>query len=152
MSSSPLSVVALIGRPNVGKSTLFNRLVGRRSAIVEKKPGVTRDRNSGIVKYQGYEFIAVDTGGFEPLAETSLIQQMAQQARMAIQEADCVFFIVNAQEGLTMVDGEIYRTLVEADTPLSIKQIIRVWKKKVLIFISLELKKFFLFQRNTTLE
>ena len=116
--SSPQTVVALIGRPNVGKSTLFNRLLGRRSAIVEKKPGVTRDRNSGIAKYQGYEFLAVDTGGFEPVAETSLIWQMSQQARLAVEEADCVLFIVNVQEGWTQGDGEIYRTLVEADTPL----------------------------------
>ena len=116
--SSPRSVVALVGRPNVGKSTIFNRLVGRRSAIVERKPGVTRDRNSGIAKYQGYEFIAVDTGGFVPVSETSLIKQMVQQARLAVELADCVLFIVNAQEGWTPGDGEIYRTLVEAETPL----------------------------------
>ncbi len=114
----PHSIVAIVGRPNVGKSTLFNRLVGRRSAIVEKNPGVTRDRNYGISKYHGYEFIAIDTGGFEPVAETSLVQQMAQQARLAVEEADCVLFVVNAQEGFTPGDAEIYRTLVEAETPL----------------------------------
>ena len=86
--SSPHSVVAIVGRPNVGKSTLFNRLVGRRSAIVEKNPGVTRDRNSGIAKYHGFQFIAVDTGGFEPVAESSLVQQMKIQARLAVEEAD----------------------------------------------------------------
>jgi GTP-binding protein len=116
--SNPHSIVAIVGRPNVGKSTLFNRLVGRRSAIVEKMPGVTRDRNYGISKYHGYEFIAIDTGGFEPVAESSLRKQMVQQARRAVEEADCVLFIVNAQEGWTPADGEIYRTLVEANTKL----------------------------------
>lgn len=117
--SNPQSIVAIVGRPNVGKSTLFNRLVGRRSAIVEKKPGVTRDRNYGISKYHGYEFIVIDTGGFEPVSESSLRNQMVQQARLAIEEADCVLFVVNAQEGCTPVDGEIYRTLmVENDTRL----------------------------------
>jgi len=116
--SSPHYVVAIVGRPNVGKSTLFNRLVGRRSAIVEKNPGVTRDRNSGIAKYHGFQFIAVDTGGFEPVAETSLIRQMSKQARLAVEEADCVLFVVNAMEGWTPADGEIYRTLVESGTPL----------------------------------
>ncbi|MEC8979970.1 MAG: ribosome biogenesis GTPase Der [SAR324 cluster bacterium] len=112
------SIVAIVGRPNVGKSTLFNRLVGRRSAIVEKKPGVTRDRNYGISKYHGYEFIAIDTGGFEPVAESLLRKQMVQQARLAVEEADCVLFVVNAQEGWTPADSEIYRTLVEAETRL----------------------------------
>ncbi len=116
--SSPDSVVAIVGRPNVGKSTLFNRLVGRRSAIVEKNPGVTRDRNSGISKYHGCQFIAVDTGGFEPFAENSLVQKMAIQARLAVEEADCVLFVVNALEGWTPADSEIYRTLVKAETPL----------------------------------
>ena len=117
--SNPQSIVAIVGRPNVGKSTLFNRLVGRRSAIVEKKPGVTRDRNYGISKYHGYEFIVIDTGGFEPVSESSLRNQMVQQARLAVEEADCVLFVVNAQEGCTHVDGEIYRTLmVENDTRL----------------------------------
>ena len=112
------SIVAIVGRPNVGKSTLFNRLVGRRSAIVEKMPGVTRDRKYGIAKYHGYEFIAIDTGGFETVAESSLRKQMVQQARLAVEEADCVLFVVNAQEGWTPADVEIYRTLVEDETRL----------------------------------
>ncbi|MDP6332751.1 MAG: 50S ribosome-binding GTPase, partial [SAR324 cluster bacterium] len=117
--SNPQSIVAIVGRPNVGKSTLFNRLVGRRSAIVEKKPGVTRDRNYGISKYHGYEFIVIDTGGFEPVSESSLRNQMVQQACLAVEEADCVLFVVNAQEGCTPLDGEIYRTLmVENDIRL----------------------------------
>ena len=107
------STVAIVGRPNVGKSTLFNRLVGNRLAIVEKTPGVTRDRNYGISKYHGFEFIVIDTGGFELLGETILIQQMAKQAFLAVEEADCVLFVVNAQEGWTPDDGELYRALSE---------------------------------------
>ena len=116
--SSPLSIAAIVGRPNVGKSTLFNRLIGRRSALVEKKPGITRDRNYGKAQYHGFEFIVVDTGGFEPIAETSLVQKMAKQAQLAVEEADCVLFVVNAQEGWTPADEEIYRKLVEAERPL----------------------------------
>ena len=116
--SSLHSVVAIVGRPNVGKSTFFNRLVGRRSAIVEKNPGVTRDRNSGIAKYHGFQFLVFDTGGFEPVAETPLIKQMSIQANLAVEEADCVLFVVNVLEGWTPADGEIYRTLVESGTPI----------------------------------
>jgi len=111
--SNSLSTVAIVGRPNVGKSTLFNRLVGNRLAIVEKSPGVTRDRNYGISKYHGFEFIVIDTGGFELLGESFLIQQMAKQAIQAVEEADCILFVVNAQEGWTPDDGELYRTLSE---------------------------------------
>ena len=82
------AAVALVGRPNVGKSTLFNRLVGKRSAIVESFPGVTRDRHVGHSHYKGYSFIVIDTGGFEPDAETSLLQQMRLQSQMAVEEAD----------------------------------------------------------------
>ena len=111
--SNSLSTVAIVGRPNVGKSTLFNRLVGNRLAIVEKSPGVTRDRNYGISKYHGFEFIVIDTGGFELFGESFLIQQMAKQAIQAVEEADCVLFVVNAQEGWTPDDSELYRTLSE---------------------------------------
>ena len=146
--SSPLSIAAIVGRPNVGKSTLFNRLIGRRSALVEKKPGITRDRNYGKARYHGFEFIVVDTGGFEPVAETSLIQKMAQQAQLAVEEADCVLFVVNAQEGWTHADEEIYRTLVEAGRPLFVvvnKADINVSKMKAWSFTSLALRKYSLF-------
>lgn len=116
--SNSHSIVAIVGRPNVGKSTLFNRLVGRRLAIVEKNPGVTRDRKYGISKYKGFEFIVIDTGGFEPDSESLLIKQMTQQARLAIEEADCIFFVVNAQESLIPDDEDIYKSLVESDKKL----------------------------------
>ena len=107
------SIVAIVGRPNVGKSTLFNRLVGRRLAIVEKTPGVTRDRNYGISKYHGFEFVAIDTAGFELVGKNSLLGQMTQQAHFAVEEADCVLFVVSAMDGWTPEDSEIYRTLVK---------------------------------------
>ncbi len=116
--SHPLSIAAIVGRPNVGKSTLFNRLIGRRSALVEKNPGITRDRNYGKAEYHGFEFIVVDTGGFETTTETSLILKMAQQAQRAVEESDCILFVTNAQEGWTYTDEEIYRKLVEAGRPL----------------------------------
>lgn len=111
--SNSHSVIAIIGRSNVGKSTLFNRLVGNRLALVEKSPGVTRDRNYGISKYCGFEFVVIDTGGFEFHEEDFLIKQMKKQAFFAIEEADCVLFLVNAQEGWTPSDGDLYRTLTE---------------------------------------
>ena len=116
--SHQLSIAAIVGRPNVGKSTLFNRLIGRRSALVEKKPGITRDRNYAKAQYHGFEFIVVDTGGFEPVVETSLIQKMGQQAQCAVEEADCILFVANVQEGWTYADEELYRTLVQAGRPL----------------------------------
>ena len=67
---------AIVGRPNVGKSTFFNRLVGRHTAIVEDIPGVTRDRNYGLASFRGFRFLAIDTGGFEPISEDGLLQQM----------------------------------------------------------------------------
>lgn len=112
------AVVALVGRPNVGKSTLFNRLLRRRSAIVEKIPGVTRDRHFGLAQYRRYQFLVVDTGGFEPAADTSLLQMMRFQAILAVEEADVALMVVDAREGWTPSDEEIYRTLNESGKPL----------------------------------
>ena len=111
--SNSYPIVAIVGRPNVGKSTLFNRLVGNRLAIVEKSPGVTRDRNYGISNYHGYEFVVIDTGGFESNEEDTLINKMTKQAFLAVEEADCVLFLVNAQEGCTAADSDLYRILLE---------------------------------------
>lgn len=116
--SGNLPVLAIVGRPNVGKSTLFNRLVGRRRAIVEDVPGVTRDRNYGTASYNDYEFLAIDTGGFEPESKESLLPQMRQQARLAVEEADVVLFMVDTQEGWISSDEEVYRILSRSDKPL----------------------------------
>lgn len=102
-----LPTVAIVGRPNVGKSTLFNRLVGGRRAIVEATPGVTRDRNYGQVRWRGRAFSLVDTGGFEPATPTPLSRRVVEQAELAMEHADIIIFLVDGQEGLTPLDEEI---------------------------------------------
>jgi GTP-binding protein len=100
-------VVALVGRPNVGKSTLFNRITRRRDAIVADFSGLTRDRHYGDAKLGAKEFIVVDTGGFEPSVETGVVHQMARQTRQAVAEADVVIFVVDVRGGLSAQDHEI---------------------------------------------
>lgn len=102
-----LATITIVGRPNVGKSTLFNRLVGGRRAIVEATPGVTRDRNFGRVEWRGRSVLLVDTGGFEPKAPTPITRQVAEQAQLAMEDADLILFLVDAKEGLTPLDEEI---------------------------------------------
>ncbi len=100
-------VFALVGRPNVGKSTLFNRLTRSRDAIVVDVPGVTRDRHYGDGRLGSRGFIVIDTGGLEPGAETGIVREMARQAEQAIAEADAVVFMVDARAGLTALDRAI---------------------------------------------
>ena len=100
-------VVALVGRPNVGKSTLFNRLTRSRAALVADFPGLTRDRHYGEGRMGDYPFIVVDTGGFEPVAKDGILAEMARQTRAAIDEADAVIFITDGRTGLTPHDREI---------------------------------------------
>jgi len=100
-------VVALVGRPNVGKSTLFNRLTKSRDAIVADYAGLTRDRHYGQGRLGRREFIVVDTGGFEPTAETGIYHEMAKQTRQAVAEADVVLFVVDARAGISAQDHEI---------------------------------------------
>src|SRR5690606_34238774 len=102
-----LPVIALIGRTNVGKSTLFNRLTRSRSALVADIPGLTRDRQYGRGRVGDRPFIVIDTGGFEPDAKSGVYAQMARQTRQAVIEADMVFFVVDGREGLTAHDEEI---------------------------------------------
>jgi len=100
-------VLALVGRPNVGKSTLFNRLTGSRDAIVADFAGLTRDRHYGDGKSGGRSFIVVDTGGFEPDSTTGIVQEMAKQTRQAVAEADAVVFVVDGRAGLSAQDHDI---------------------------------------------
>ena len=100
-------VVAIVGRPNVGKSALFNRLVGHRKAIVERTPGVTRDRLYGTTSWRGREFSVIDTGGMTWPAKAPLQEQVLQQAERAVQDADLVLFMVEARSGLLPEDREI---------------------------------------------
>jgi len=100
-------VIALVGRPNVGKSTLFNRITKSRDAIVADFAGLTRDRHYGDARLGAREFIVVDTGGFEPTADSGIVQQMAQQTRQAVAEADAVIFVVDVRAGLSAQDHDI---------------------------------------------
>ena len=109
MSLKP--VVALVGRPNVGKSTLFNRLTRSRAALVADFSGLTRDRHYGEGRVGDKPFIVVDTGGFEPVAKTGILHQMARQTKQAIAEADVVIFLVDARAGLNAHDHDIGRLL-----------------------------------------
>lgn len=99
--------VVIVGRPNVGKSTLFNRLTRSRDAIVANAPGITRDRHYGEGRVGDKPYLVVDTGGFEPVAKDGIFHQMARQARQAVDEADAVLFIVDARTGLTGQDREV---------------------------------------------
>jgi GTP-binding protein len=111
-------IVAIVGRPNVGKSTLFNRLIGRRKAMVDDMPGVTRDRNYGNVNRYEVPFILVDTGGFEPETSDRLLQQMREQSQLAMAEADLILFVMDGREGLTPADTEVADMLRRADKPV----------------------------------
>ena len=104
-------VVAIVGRPNVGKSTLFNRIVGKRISIVEDIPGVTRDRIYAEAEWLGRTFIMIDTGGLEPYAEDIIMQQMKRQAEVAIETANVIIFLVDGQEGITATDEEVANML-----------------------------------------
>jgi GTP-binding protein len=111
-------VVAIIGRQNVGKSTLLNRLVGKRLAIVEDLPGTTRDRVLVSVSWQGKEFTLVDTGGLDTKPQSTIIQGVKEQVEVAIDEADVVIFLVNVRDGVTLVDQEIADKLRQSSKPI----------------------------------
>jgi GTP-binding protein len=111
-------IVALVGRPNVGKSTLFNRLVGRRQALVRDVPGVTRDRLYGPVAFERWQATAVDTGGFDPGSDEPLVEAVRRQVMIAVEEADVVVFVVDARDGVTALDLEIARILRRAGRPV----------------------------------
>ena len=101
-----MATVAIVGRPNVGKSTLFNRLVGRRSAIVDDTPGVTRDRRYGDARVGSLEFRVIDTAGYEDVTDNSLASRMREQTERAVAEADIVLFVIDARSGLTPLDHQ----------------------------------------------
>ncbi|MCY7280864.1 MAG: ribosome biogenesis GTPase Der [Sphingomonas bacterium] len=114
----PQATVAIVGRPNVGKSTLFNRLVGKRVALVDDRPGVTRDRREGEGELLGLQFRVMDTAGFEDEDPKSLPGRMRAQTEAAVREADVALFLIDAREGLTSMDEEIGRWLRQEDTPV----------------------------------
>lgn len=106
-----MNLVAIVGRPNVGKSTLFNRLIGQREAIVEDTPGVTRDRIYGLCEWNGIRFLVIDTGGFIPGSENDMERAIREQAMIAIEEADTVIFITDGRDGVTPFDNDIAKIL-----------------------------------------
>jgi GTPase len=114
----PLPTVAIIGRPNVGKSTLFNRLVGKRLALVDDQPGVTRDRREGDATLLGVDFRVIDTAGYEDEDAATLPGRMRQQTEAAVAEADAALFLIDARAGITPLDEEIARWLRSTDRPI----------------------------------
>ena len=118
MAARPLPQVVIIGRPNVGKSTLFNRLVGKKLALVDDQPGVTRDRRFGQAGLSGLEFTAVDTAGWEDEEPASLPGRMRAQTEVSLKGADAALFLVDARAGITPLDEEIARWLREQEVPV----------------------------------
>ena len=108
-------VVAIVGRPNVGKSTLFNKLIGERLSIVKDEPGVTRDRLYRDIEWSGREFTLVDTGGLEPKTQDFIMGKIKDQAQVAIDEADVVIFLVDGKYGVTGLDEEVATVLRKKD-------------------------------------
>ena len=111
-------LVAIVGRPNVGKSTFFNRMCARQSAIVEDTPGVTRDRIFGETDWLNYKFTLVDTGGIEPSSDDIILKQMRRQAELAIEACDVIMFFVDAKQGLVPADYQVAEMLRKSDKPV----------------------------------
>ena len=111
-------VIAIVGRPNVGKSTLFNKLIGERRSIVEDTPGVTRDRIYGETEWRGKKLIVIDTGGIEPRTDNVILSQMREQAKLAIDTADVIIFMCDVRTGLTADDQDIAVMLKKSGKPI----------------------------------
>ena len=114
----PKPIVAVVGRPNVGKSTLFNKLIGQRLAIVEDTPGVTRDRIFGDCEWQNQKFLLVDTGGLEPDVDDGMLLHMRQQAQLAIDSADCIIMVTDLRAGVTALDQDVAGLLMRSGKPV----------------------------------
>jgi len=114
----PKPIVAVVGRPNVGKSTLFNKIVGRRIAIVEDTPGVTRDRIYAESEWNGRAFTVIDTGGIEPYSKDDILAQMRAQAQIAIDTADVILLVVDVKEGMTATDKDVANMLQRSKKPI----------------------------------
>lgn len=111
-------VVAIVGRPNVGKSTLFNKLVGKRLSIVDNTPGVTRDRIYGNCEWLGHNMLLVDTGGIEPFSDDVILSQMRRQAELAITSADVIIFVTDIRAGVVAADSEVASMLQKSGKPI----------------------------------
>lgn len=113
-----MQLVAIVGRPNVGKSTLFNKLVGKRLSIVDDTPGVTRDRIYARCEWLNREFMLIDTGGIEPKTDDVILAQMREQALLAIESADCIIFVTDLTTGVTADDSEVASMLTKSGKPV----------------------------------
>ncbi len=111
-------IVAIVGRPNVGKSTLFNKLTGQRKAIVDDTPGVTRDRIYGDCEWLGYNFLLIDTGGIEPKSNDIILSQMRRQAQLAIDSADVIILVTDMRTGVVATDEEVAAMLQKSGKPI----------------------------------
>lgn len=129
-------IVAIVGRPNVGKSTLFNKIVGERASIVDNVPGVTRDRLYRDTEWMGKEFLLVDTGGLEPNSKDFMLSKVKGQAEIAMKEADVIIFVVDAQSGITALDEDVLIVLRNHNKPiiLAVNKIDDVAKHSELIY------------------
>jgi len=114
----PIPLVAVVGRPNVGKSTLFNKLIGQKLSIVEDTPGVTRDRIYSKCEWRNREFMLIDTGGIEPNTDDIILAQMRRQAEIAIEKADVIIFLVDLKSGVTANDSEVANMLIKSGKPI----------------------------------
>lgn len=111
-------IIAIVGRPNVGKSTLFNKLVGQRLSIVKDTPGVTRDRIYSPCEWRGKEVMLVDTGGIEPYSNDVILSQMRRQAQLAIESADVIVLVTDLRTGVTANDQEVASMLLKSGKPV----------------------------------
>ena len=116
----PRPLVAIVGRPNVGKSMLFNKLTGQRAAIVEDTPGVTRDRIYGTCEWRGRTFDLMDTGGIEPGTDSEILQFMRRQAEIGIELADAIIMVTDVKVGLTAADSAVATILQRARKPVAL--------------------------------
>ncbi|HZX14702.1 MAG TPA: ribosome biogenesis GTPase Der, partial [Thermodesulfobacteriota bacterium] len=117
-NTNKMPLVAIVGRPNVGKSTLFNRIIGWQKAIVEETPGVTRDRIYAVTEWSGVTFRIVDTGGFEPVSEDLYLSLIRNQVQKAVEEADLILFLLDVKTGLMPQDIEISKLLRKTRKPV----------------------------------
>ncbi len=113
-----LPIVAVVGRPNVGKSTLFNKLIGQRLSIVDDRPGVTRDRIFGECEWLNHKFLLVDTGGIEPFSDDIILSQMRRQATLAIDSADVIILVTDIRTGIVATDEEVAQMLQKSGKPI----------------------------------